>query len=341
MRYVSGVISYNAMSQIFRTFEQQADLLIQRGMHSSRGLDKTQLKAQIEERLKYINYYRLSSYWSVAFSGNTPKSFHPGTYWEDVIARYMFDRRLKQIVFDAISRIEVAMRTQLAHHWAKETQSVSPQRSSNHYSPSFRVGNFLSTVDTYYKDNQSEEAIYYRKQYKDVRTLPVWIFIEFTTFGNLLKLMTMGFKSSSQIVNEVATNMGFSGDSGFFLSGIALLKDIRNTCAHQSRVWNRRWLSRKGASVLKCSQNPAWGLNWDARNKTWSNTSQGDTLITQTESTAAALTFCYQIIKTIAPHSNWKSRLIELLTDSDSSIGSIYKHLGFSNSHWMEHPLWQ
>lgn len=329
------------MGKDFRTVEQQADLLIQRGMHSALGLDKTQLKAQIEERLRYINYYRLSSYWTVALSGNTPKRFHPGTYWEDVVARYMFDRRLRQIMFDAISRIEIALRTQIAYNWAKETQLDAPQRRSNNYSPKYNVKDFLFTINEYYQGNQSEEAVYYRKQYKDAMYLPVWVFVEFTTFGNMQKLITVGFKKSSKIPETVATNMGYPADLNFFLSGISLLKDIRNTCAHQSRVWNRRWLSRKGSIILRNSQNPAWILKWDASNNTWSNTAHGDTLITQMESTAAALTFCYQIIKTIAPHSNWKSRLIELLTDSDSSIGSIYKHLGFSNSHWMEHPLWQ
>lgn len=329
------------MSQDFRTFEQQADLLIQRGMHSSEGLGREELKNQIVERLRYINYYRLSSYWALAFTGNTPKSFHPGTYWEDVMARYMFDRKLRQIFFDAISRIEIALRTQIAYNWAKETQEDAPQRRSNNYAASYKYKDFLSKVNAYYADNQSEEAVFYRKLYSDAMFLPVWVFVEFTTFGNLQKLMDKGFKASSSVVDTVSTELGYSGDKDFFLSGIALLKDIRNACAHQSRVWDRRWLSRKGASILKNSQNPAWSLKWDDSNNAWSNSANGDTLISQKDSTASALTFCYQIIKTIAPHSNWKTRLVDLLNSPDSPTKSVYKVLGFSNEHWMEHPLWQ
>ena len=54
-----------------------------------------------------------------------------------------------------------------------------------------------------------------------------------------------------------------------------------------------------------------------------------------------SLTFCYQIIKTIAAKSNWKSRLVKLLNASNSPAKNIYKVLGFSNEHWVEHPLWQ
>lgn len=310
-------------------------------MHSSKGLGREELKNQIVERLRHINYYRLSAYWSLAFTGDSPKSFHPGTYWEDVMARYMFDRKLRQIFFDAISRIEISLRTQIAYNWAKETQEDAPQLRSNNYAASYQYKDFLSKVNAYYIDNRSEESVFYCKQYRNEKPLPVWVFVEFTTFGNLQKLMDKGFKASSSVVDIVSTELGYSGDKDFFLSGIALLKDIRNACAHQSRVWDRRWLSRKGASILKNSQNPAWSLKWDTRNHSWSNTADGVTLISQKESTAAALTFCYQIIKAIAPHSNWKSRLVELLDSPDSPTKSVYKVLGFSNEHWIEHPLWQ
>lgn len=310
-------------------------------MASAQELDQFQLQQRIIERLQYVNYYRLASYWNVAFTTKEPKKFRPGTYWEDVITRYMFDRKLRQLIFDALSRIEISLRTQIAHYWAKESRDDNPHRSSNNYAPAYKVGDFLRTVDSYYQENHSEEAIFYRKQYKDVRALPVWLFVEFTTFGNLQKLLTVGFKRVSKIPSTIAANLGYDDDLNFFLSGIALLKDIRNTCAHQSRVWNRRWLSKRRSIILKNSQNPAWMLKWDDNEQTWNNTPNGKTLVSQMESTAAALTFCYQIIKTIAPQSNWKSRLIDLMEDTSSAISGLHKHLGFNNSHWMEHPLWQ
>lgn len=329
------------MNPDFRTVEQQADLLIQRGMHSSFGLGKEELKNKIVERLRFINYYRLSAYWSMAYTDDTQKRFHPGTYWEDVMARYMFDRKLRQIFFDAISRIEIALRTQIAYNWSKETQEDAPQSRSNNYAASYKYKDFLSKVNTYYIDNQSEEAVLYRNRYTEARFLPAWVFVEFTTFGNLQKLMDRGFKASSHVVNIVSNELGYAGDKDFFLSGIALLKDIRNACAHQSRVWDRRWLSRKGACILKDSHNSAWKLRWDDNNNTWTNAANGDTLIIQKDTTAAALTFCYQIIKAIAPHSNWKERLVELLDAPDFPARNVYRILGFSNEHWVKHPLWQ
>lgn len=341
MRYVSGVISFKAMCHNFRTFEQQADLLIQRGMHSSAGLSEAALKAEIVERLSYINYQRLSSYWRLSFVQGTPKRFYPKTYWEDVVKKYMFDRKLRQIIFDGISRIEIALRTQIAYHWAQESHRDSPQRRSNSYAPSFRYKDFLIKVNNYYINNPSEEAILYRTQFNQACDLPIWGFVEFTTFGNLQRLMATGFKASSSVVGIVSENLGYPNDKDFFLSGIALLTDVRNACAHQSRVWDRLWLSKTGSSILKRSNNNAWRLTWDAMNGAWTNTAQGISLFAHKDSTAAALTFCYQIIKAIAPHSNWKSRLIGLLNSPAAPETNTYKRLGFSNGHWAEHPLWQ
>lgn len=329
------------MSQGFRTFEQQADILIERGMHSSLGLDNGELRERIIERLRYINYYRFSAYWGMSFVSDSSKRFRPGTYWEDVVARYMFDRRLRQIIFDALSRIEIALRTHIAYRWCEEAKDDSPQKSSNNYTRSFAYKDFLSQINAYYQNSKSEEAVIYRRQCDDARKLPVWVFVEFTTFGNLQTLMNRGFKVSSLITNKVSESLGYPNDVDFFLSGIALLKDIRNACAHQSRVWNRCWRSRSGESILKESSNPAWKLRWNEACGCWEEGTEGNTLVTQRHTTAAALTYCYQIMKSIAPHSKWRERLVELLSGRDFPSKSVYREVGFSNAHWWEHPLWR
>ena len=90
------------------TFEQQADRLIRRGMQGDREL--------IVARLASVNYYRLSGY-CYPFR-NLDDTFRPGTTFAAVWQRYVFDRRLRLLVMDAIERIEVAVRFQLAYHHA-------------------------------------------------------------------------------------------------------------------------------------------------------------------------------------------------------------------------------
>ena len=43
--------------------------------------------------------------------GSLSNDFIPGTTWNDINSLYRFDRKLRLLVFDAIERIEIALRT--------------------------------------------------------------------------------------------------------------------------------------------------------------------------------------------------------------------------------------
>lgn len=66
--------------------------------------------------LKNISYYRLKGYWWDMQSDRVKHIFNPDSYFEDVIDRYNFDRHLRLILFDAIERIEIALRTKMIYH---------------------------------------------------------------------------------------------------------------------------------------------------------------------------------------------------------------------------------
>ena len=87
------------------TFDEQADLLIARGLLCDRD--------ELLGRLRSVSYYRLSGYW-YPFR-RSDDSFTDGTTLETVWRRYTFDRRFRLVVLDAIERIEVCVRTELVY----------------------------------------------------------------------------------------------------------------------------------------------------------------------------------------------------------------------------------
>ena len=90
------------------TFPQQADKLLSRGLIADRDT--------LIQRLKTVNYYRLSAYWHTFRDQNsTTDALLPGTEFDVIWRRYTFDRRLRLLVIDAIERIEVAVRTRLTN----------------------------------------------------------------------------------------------------------------------------------------------------------------------------------------------------------------------------------
>lgn len=87
------------------TFEEQADLLLHRGLIADRGI--------LLARLRSVSYYRLSGYTFPFRDG--ADTFRSGTTLDEVWARYTFDRRLRLMVMNAIERVEVCVRTELVY----------------------------------------------------------------------------------------------------------------------------------------------------------------------------------------------------------------------------------
>ena len=90
---------------------------IARGGTEPLSFDRTSLVAHLAD----VGYYRLSGYWYIYKQnpGSDDESFVPGTSFEKVWDLYTFDRQLRLITLDAIERVEVYMRTQLAYRLAE------------------------------------------------------------------------------------------------------------------------------------------------------------------------------------------------------------------------------
>lgn len=96
-------------NKVPRSIADQITLLKQRGM-----LFKNEPSANFF--LENISYYRLKGYWWDMQADYKQHLFKPNTYFEDVLDRYTFDRHLRLILFDAIERIEIALRTKMIYH---------------------------------------------------------------------------------------------------------------------------------------------------------------------------------------------------------------------------------
>ena len=85
---------------------EQAELLIKRGLT---GISKEDL----EKILTVINYYRIRGY-SYCYQ-NKDSTFKNGSCWSYVYQDYINDIELRSLVFEALSFIEITVRTQLEY----------------------------------------------------------------------------------------------------------------------------------------------------------------------------------------------------------------------------------
>jgi abortive infection bacteriophage resistance protein len=126
------------------TFEKQLALL------KSRGLEITDEKAALEY-LRRLGYYRLSGYWrpfceksQIAQGKNLNNQledrFLPGAKFQDAVLLYVFDKKLRLLILDAIERIEVAVRVDIAYLLGEEDRYA-------HANPNLLHGNFTKKIN--------------------------------------------------------------------------------------------------------------------------------------------------------------------------------------------------
>ena len=70
--------------------------------------------------LSHVSYYRLAGYWWPMQADKEQHLFKPNSKFEDVIHLYNFDRELRILIFDAIEKIEISLRTKLIYHLSHE-----------------------------------------------------------------------------------------------------------------------------------------------------------------------------------------------------------------------------
>jgi abortive infection bacteriophage resistance protein len=288
------------------TIEQQAGLLLSRGMTGERSL--------MVDRLSVVNYYRLSGYW---FPLRCPDhSFKPNTTFEKVWKRYTFDRHLRLLVIDAIERIEVAVRTQLADHHSNYHGDPFGYAVNADQTPDLKADErirFLEDIERETKNSKETFAEHFRNKYGDEHQyMPVWMACEVMTFGCMLTL----FRGSPyDIRKKIADIFGVTDE--VFRSWLLTLNVVRNICAHHGRLWNREF----GVKPKIPRKQSTWHQPVEVANNR----------------IFGVLTICKYCLDRIAPQSRWPKRLEDLLTEYPD-VPKI--SMGFPDD-WQNCSIWK
>ena len=284
-------------------------------------------ESKAAETLKNISYYRLKGYWWDMQSDYTLHTFKPNIYFEDVVARYNFDRELRLILFDAIERIEIALRTKMIYHlsisygglWYSNPALFEPTTNTL---PNGTVKTIhQNTLDELQKEfNRSQEIFIkdHRNRYPN-QDADAWKTLEIASMGTLSKL----YKNLKLQLPEkaiIAKEMGFNLHSELS-SWLESTTYIRNIIAHHSRLWSRNMVKRPTDNL----RNPI-GL-WFANSL----------LPVQSKKPFLIISSLIYMCNMIDSNNPIKKNIIELF-NSKSNI-SIYK-LGFLNN-WQNEPLWK
>lgn len=217
------------------TIQQQITKLEERGMTVND-------KAEAEEILSDIGYYRLGFYWAPLEKGylkwrksklrNRSHEFEAGADFDTAVMLYYFDHDLRAILTPYLHRIEIHLRTTLIYI------------VSNHYKsnpiwfadPKIVESDFLAKLPAMYADIRKNDVIkhHHRKYRKDLYA-PAWKTIEYMTFGGVLYLIDN--LKDINLQQKISNKMGIKNLNAF-RSQVQVLRNLRNICAHGHNLFD-------------------------------------------------------------------------------------------------------
>ena len=219
-------------------------------MFTKKALTVTEQVAQLQERgllikhpriaekyLLNISYYRLGEYWYVMQQDKEKHIFKPNSTFEDVIALYNFDAELRLLLFDVIEKIEISLRTKLIYYVSHE---IDPWWFQNFelFIDSKALVKTLSNLEAEIERTKDVSIKNHKKKHKDDgRFPPAWKSLEQTSFGALSKLYG-NLKNNVASKDIIAKEFGAVNHT-YLPSWLQSISQIRNFCAHHSRLWNR------------------------------------------------------------------------------------------------------
>ena len=136
-----------------------------------------------------ISYYRLRAY-TYPFQENGEDCDHNFTrkdiHFEDIIALYCFDRRLRSLIFNAIEKIEVAVRTKVVQVYAESTGNSHWYDDESLYR--FGYDDLMEHIEADVNRSNEDFIKHYNSKYNDPPMPPSWMALEVVSFTTLSRL---------------------------------------------------------------------------------------------------------------------------------------------------------
>lgn len=238
----------------WKSYDDQLNLLISRGMSVA---DRDKAIRYLEK----IGYYRLSGYWypfrysgkCIVLDKNFKKpqklkeivqyndQFITGASFQNAVDLYIFDKKLRLLTMDALERIEVALRADIAHTLGEKDRFayLNPNHFHNTFSVELDKRKCLTRHHEWLSKQarligRSKEEFIKHNREKYGFPIPIWVTCEVWDFGAMSNLYD-GLIEADQ--DKISSKYGVNSGR-VFATWLRSLNYLRNVCAHHCRLWN-------------------------------------------------------------------------------------------------------
>ena len=218
------------MKKVFRTLDEQLDILKKRG-----------LVVFDEEKAKEIllkeNYFFISGYRH--FFESSKDKFIKGTTFEELYGIFIFDRKLRNIIFKNLLVIENNVKSIMSYelsqiYGANDKEYLLPKNYTNDPMQIRQVRDVLNKVNRQIRINGTKHTATYH-YITNYGYLPMWILVKVISFGLMAEYYDILKESDKERISKV-----YNLDSVTFSTYLHILSNYRNLCAHEDILYEHK-----------------------------------------------------------------------------------------------------
>ncbi|CDA23257.1 putative uncharacterized protein [Mycoplasma sp. CAG:611] len=219
-------------NKIFKNLDEQVEILKQKNLTIN---DVNYAK----EVLLRENYFFLNGYRYPFIKSLDNKVYIDGVTFEELYSLFLFDRKLRNVVFKNILMIENNIKSIISYQLSKkygyrERDYLNPNNFN--YIPEKRrqVNDLLGKMKRQIKDNAVNHTA--TKHYiNNYGYIPLWVLVKVLSFGIVSELFSILKKEDQYDIVEL-----YDLDVNIFTNYLSSLSNYRNLCAHEDILYNNR-----------------------------------------------------------------------------------------------------
>ena len=220
------------MIKTFKTLEEQIDILKGKGLVIN---DEEFAK----EVLLRENYFFINGYRYPFVKSRNDKTYIEGVTFEELYSLFLFDRKLRNILFKNILLIENNLKSIISYQLSKkygykEKEYLKPENFDTDKVKKRQVSDLISKMKRQIKNNAPVHSA--TKHYMDnYGYIPLWVLVKVLSFGVVVELFSILKKADQEAILNI---YGIAPEA--FEVYLNILANYRNLCAHEDIVYENR-----------------------------------------------------------------------------------------------------
>lgn len=219
-------------SKTFKTLDEQIEILKNKGLI----IDN---KEEAKEILLRENYFFINGYRHVFLRSEYDRSFLPGTNFRELCALFVFDRKIRNILFKNILIIENNLKSVISYQLSRkygyrEKDYLKPTNFDYVNYKKSQVNDLLKKMQRQIRINGplNSATSHYQSNYGYI---PLWILVKVLSFGIVCELFSIMKYEDRKDISAI-----FEIDPETLYNYLPILANYRNLCAHEDITYDNK-----------------------------------------------------------------------------------------------------